>query len=94
MNEAELNQAKCADIADPWEVFFPEGYDIQGKIAYAKNICALCPVALACFTDKMKQDESDTYGIWGMTTPTERKLMRKNRRLYQLHVKKLETRAI
>ena len=94
MLELDLNKAKCASLIDPLELFFPEGYAIKEKTEYAKAICALCPIALPCFLNKMEQDDADLHGIWGGTTPAERKSMRKNKQLLELHITNLKQQAI
>lgn len=42
--------------------------------AEAKAVCSGCPVRVECLEYALKEDMS--YGIWGGTTPTERKRMK------------------
>jgi WhiB family redox-sensing transcriptional regulator len=61
---------------DP-DLFFPEG---QGAIVYqtlkeAKAICMPCPLRDACLTYALVADMYE--GVWGGTTPLERKAIRK-----------------
>lgn len=91
----DLSQAKCATKENPWEIFFPTGEDIQAKINYAKAICAQCPVAVACLKQVMDAgSDKDVAGIWGMTTVTERRLMRREPKLLAVHIQNLNNRAI
>jgi hypothetical protein len=87
-NEIDLSQAKCATKSDAWEIFFPEGKDVPAKIGYAKALCGQCPVAVACFISAMAKGD-DLHGIWGKSTQGERKHMRKNIDMLQLHIKSL-----
>ena len=46
----------------------------------AKSICADCPVRKECL-DHALHSEDGYHGVWGGTTPRERKIMRRRRRL-------------
>jgi WhiB family redox-sensing transcriptional regulator len=87
-NEAKYNtvvgtewmiDGNCLET-DP-EIFFPEQYKIDGEyvsqVKEAKAICAECPVKLKCRTYileiESKPNVAGRYGIWGGTTPEERK---------------------
>jgi WhiB family transcriptional regulator, redox-sensing transcriptional regulator len=62
--------------ADP-ELFFPiaaNGPALQ-QISAAKRICLRCPVRPACLSFGLK---TLPEGIWGGTTPEERRIMRKH----------------
>jgi WhiB family transcriptional regulator, redox-sensing transcriptional regulator len=65
----------CLD-ADP-ELFFPIG--TQGgslrQIEEAKRICRRCPVRRQCLAWAL--DTGVTDGVWGGTTPDERRVIRK-----------------
>jgi WhiB family redox-sensing transcriptional regulator len=76
MNEMfDMTDAACA-TADP-ELFFPDGQAGRGaKTMQAKEICATCPIAVQCLQYAVLNDED---GIWGGTTPSERKLLKKSR---------------
>lgn len=65
------DKALCATIAP--DIWFPE---IGGSVQQQKAICAMCPVMAECLiAGWMEQD-----GIWGGTTPAERRAVRKNQR--------------
>ena len=66
----------CVSV-DP-ELFFPEDYDYQ-TTDQAKVICNSCPLTAACLTYALKDSSLD--GIWGGTTPRERKNIRRRRRV-------------
>jgi hypothetical protein len=87
-DSVDLSQAKCATKSDAWEIFFPEGKDIPAKTAYAKALCGQCPVAVACFLSAMAKGD-ELHGIWGRTTKVERKYMRKDLNMLELHIKRL-----
>jgi WhiB family redox-sensing transcriptional regulator len=71
----DMTDASCA-TEDP-ELFFPDGSNGRSaKIAQAKEICATCPIAVQCLQYAVLNDED---GIWGGTTPSERKLLKKSR---------------
>jgi len=64
--------------ADP-ELFFPEGAGEPAlrSIARAKAVCAACPVRADCLEWALGVGEAD--GIWGGTTPHERRILRRTR---------------
>ncbi len=63
---------------DP-ELFFPDqyrrpGFNVEGDppwVAAARRVCARCPVQQACLQTAL--DNGEDYGIWGGTTPVERR---------------------
>jgi WhiB family transcriptional regulator, redox-sensing transcriptional regulator len=64
--------------ADP-DLFFPIGYSaelLQEQQREAKAICANCPVASDCLAWALRVGEPD--GIWGGTTPEERRHLRRS----------------
>jgi WhiB family redox-sensing transcriptional regulator len=63
----------CAQV-DP-ELFFPEEYD---NVHEAKAVCRSCPLTTSCLEYAMAHPELE--GIWGATTPHERRLMRRRKR--------------
>lgn len=63
--------ALCADL-DPG-IFFPDGKGWTPD--EAKSICARCPVRFECLDYAMKAKEE--HGVWGGTTPAERRKIRK-----------------
>lgn len=63
------DDALCAET-DP-DMFFPE----PNMPAHdAKRICAVCPVTYQCLTYALP---NDWPGVWGGTTPNERKTLRR-----------------
>lgn len=73
----DMTDAACAS-SDP-ELFFPDGLTGRSeKIAQAKEICATCPIAVQCLQHAILNDEE---GIWGGTTPAERRHLKKSRTL-------------
>lgn len=69
----DLAGGNCAE-ADP-EEWFPEK---GGSSADAIRICHRCPILDECLAYALASDER--FGIWGGTTPTERKRLIKQRR--------------
>lgn len=63
------------------EDFFPEGQGkaVDAQIARAKAICAECPVAQACLEFSLRTNQP--FGIFGGTTPSERRTIRKERKI-------------
>lgn len=70
------NEALCKNVEDP-DTFFPDPSDIS-KVAVAKSICAECPLAFDCLETAMADSDLRKWGIWGGTTPDERKNMMRN----------------
>ncbi|MFB4318175.1 WhiB family transcriptional regulator [Actinomadura sp. 21ATH] len=71
------DQAICRG-ADP-DLFFPIGYSapiLREQERAAKAICANCPVTADCLSWALRVGEPD--GIWGGTTPEERRLLRRS----------------
>lgn len=62
---------------DP-ELFFPAGredsYLFRARAEQAKAICDSCPVAAECLTWALETGQD--AGIWGGTTPSERRALR------------------
>ena len=80
MNDDWTSSAACRqpDVDPEW--FFPVG-DIGPalhEVAAAKAVCAGCPVAQECLEWAVRMGES--AGIWGGTTPEERRGLRAGRR--------------
>ncbi|MFE5026230.1 WhiB family transcriptional regulator [Streptomyces sp. NPDC056656] len=69
-----LSAPSCQD-ADP-ALFFPaHGLQLRdSQVEAAKRLCAACPVREECLVIAVRSDESD--GIWGGTTPAERRRIR------------------
>lgn len=73
-----MTEAVCAQV-DP-ELFFPE----KGHYAHtAKRICATCPVINECLNHALEIGYHAT-GIWGGTTPTERRTMKPRKKSHRL----------
>lgn len=66
----------CAEV-DP-ELFFPEEYDDRRAVLTAKSVCNECPLTSACLTYALANPDLD--GIWGATTPRERRNMRRRKK--------------
>lgn len=68
-------QAKC--LREDPELFFTAGDGIRsrGQIEKAQEVCATCPVRTDCLTFALTTDAQ--YGIWGGTTPRERRGLRR-----------------
>jgi WhiB family redox-sensing transcriptional regulator len=73
-------QAACREPGVDAELFFPvsESGPALREIAAAKAICSRCPVVGACRDWALRSGE--IAGIWGGTTPAERRLLRRGRR--------------
>jgi hypothetical protein len=54
------------------DFFLPAGGDAQA----ARDVCAECPIQLGC-REWATFHEPQAYGIWGGTTPLERRKLRK-----------------
>jgi WhiB family transcriptional regulator, redox-sensing transcriptional regulator len=66
-------RARCRGLAT--ELFFASEQDKGARQAereqLAKAVCRSCPVRRHCLAHALKTNEA--YGIWGATTPTERR---------------------
>ncbi|MGZ4691233.1 MAG: WhiB family transcriptional regulator [Acidimicrobiia bacterium] len=67
--------ARCRDLG--WRVFFPENEE-GPENDEAKSICSECPVEVDCLQYALRTKED--HGVWGGTTPRERRQMRRRRR--------------
>jgi len=78
-NRAEWWSAAACATADP-ELFFPVSSDGPAveQVARAKAICAHCGIQQACLGYAL--DADPVQGIWGGTTETERRLLRRRLR--------------
>lgn len=65
-----------ACVGESPDLFFPHG---AGQVDYApaKAICATCPVRLQCLAYALRLHMDD--GIWGGTSPKERRQIRRKR---------------
>jgi hypothetical protein len=68
-----LDHAYCLNNGYATEIFFPDK-DHKGAIAFAKSICAQCPVKLKCLNIALYFRIDD--GIWGGLTENERRDLR------------------
>ncbi len=78
MKHPWVERAACRQAGTDPELFFPvseSGPAAARQIAAAKAICARCPVAEQCLDWALLAGES--AGIWGGTTPDERRLLRR-----------------
>ena len=66
------DQAACRGTDT--EIFFPANADEEAE---ALSICATCPVRAQCLDYAIRNRE--TYGIWGGTTPEQRRRIRRER---------------
>lgn len=79
MKFPNLGRALCREIGI--EFFFPEdGKRGNGNETYvlARKICANCPVREECLEWGIQHE---SHGMWGGTTPHERKLIRRKRKI-------------
>ena len=70
--------AACKDLPkEQKDDFFPEKADGHGKkqVNRARKICLDCPVVVECLHAALTTNEQ--YGVWGMTSPKQRRLLRK-----------------
>lgn len=69
-----VDLAACREV-DP-EIFFPVSTTgaALGQIHEAQAICARCPVAADCLNWALRIGQD--YGVWGGTTPEERRALR------------------
>lgn len=68
--------AKCKGME--LDQFFPERGIPYSKIREVKKICFSCPVKVECL-EMILNAENDNYGIFGGTTPKERRQIRYER---------------
>lgn len=65
------DEGLCAEV-DP-EIFYQE---LGGTSAAAKSVCAGCSVRRQCLLDALRrpgEHETGGYGVWGGTSPQDRK---------------------
>lgn len=73
INESWAGHAACRERAIDPDVFFPLG-DLDTEVTRAKAICARCSVITECLGWALRTGEPD--GVWGGTTPLERRHLR------------------
>jgi len=74
---AWMQQASCGEPGVDPELFFPVGESGPAvrQVAAARAVCARCPVQRECRDWALQAGEP--AGIWGGTTPEERRLLRR-----------------
>lgn len=79
MNDDWTGLAACRQPGVDPEWFFPigEAGPALWEVAKAKAVCARCAVARECLAWALRVGEPD--GIWGGTTPGERRHLRRAR---------------
>lgn len=70
------DRATC--IGRPLEQFFPDRGVSYAVIKETKDICKSCPVQRECL-EMILNTENDNFGIFGGTTPKERRKIRSER---------------
>jgi WhiB family redox-sensing transcriptional regulator len=72
-------QADAACVGMPTEEFFPAGSTgpASDRIARAKAVCALCPVAVQCLEYALSTGQTD--GVWGGMSEEERRTEHRRR---------------
>lgn len=75
-------RAACRGL-DP-ELFYPVGSSGPAveQVDAAKAVCAGCPVRTECLDWALRTGEA--HGVWGGTTPEERRFLRRDQRLLDL----------
>ena len=79
MHEEWTSAAACRQPGVDPEWFFPvaEVGPALADVARAKAVCARCAVARECLAWALREGEPD--GVWGGTTPRERRRLRRVR---------------
>lgn len=75
MSQSWRLQAACRGL-DP-AIFYPSTED-DAEAEPAKEVCAQCPIRLACLEHALTRREKD--GVWGGATEKERRRMIRQRR--------------
>ena len=65
-----MNDALCSQVG--YDLFFP---DSETNPASALSVCRKCPARLDCLQYAL--DYKIMFGIWGGTTPTDRRKLRR-----------------
>lgn len=77
LESAPFDGTQSCKSLDP-ELFFPEDYNDRLSVNTAKAICQTCPLTTACLGYAMSDSSLD--GVWGGTTPQDRKNLRRRKR--------------
>lgn len=80
-----IEDALCAQTGG--EAFFPESGNAVPHDALA--ICAVCPVIEDCLDLALRISRDEDYGVWGGTTPPDRRRIRKNPALRAHYMERL-----
>ena len=75
MSQSWRLQAACRGL-DP-SIFYPSSED-DADADQAKEVCAQCPIRLACLEHALTRREKD--GVWGGATEKERRRVLRQRR--------------
>jgi len=76
------DHAKC--IGQPTQIFFPENLH-ENRFDKALRICEGCPVQAPCLDIVIHLDDiDDKWGVFGGTTPRQRKQIRNGNRTVNL----------
>jgi WhiB family redox-sensing transcriptional regulator len=76
MNFPDLTRGLCREVGV--ELFFPDGAGDADIYSFARKICSGCVVRQECLEWAIKHED---HGMWGGTTPTERKKLRRQRKI-------------
>jgi WhiB family redox-sensing transcriptional regulator len=79
LESAPFDGTQLCKSEDP-ELFFPEDYTHRLSVNKARAICQDCPLTTACLEYAMRDSSLD--GVWGGTTPQDRKNLRRRKRAY------------
>lgn len=84
-----VEEALCAQTGTDDARWFPEK---GGSATEAHLICGMCPARQACLDDALARNER--HGIWGGTTPEQRRHMDKPPRLCDICDEPLDPNAV
>jgi WhiB family transcriptional regulator, redox-sensing transcriptional regulator len=79
LESAPFDGTQLCKSVDP-DLFFPEDYTDRVLVLEAKAVCQGCPLTVDCLQYAMSDSSLD--GIWGGTTPQDRKNLRRRKRAY------------
>jgi WhiB family transcriptional regulator, redox-sensing transcriptional regulator len=77
ITHSPFDGTQLCKTVDP-DLFFPEDYLDKDQIEKAKAICNDCWIKNKCLSFAMENKERE--GIWGGTTPADRKRLRRKAR--------------
>lgn len=76
MKFPDLTQGLCRQVGV--EFFFPDNGGEAGDYLFARTICSGCGVREQCLEWALRHE---SYGMWGGTTPLQRKEIRRKRNI-------------